>query len=185
MTHENCLRVVPTVCFNDYPNCLLENEMAAIKRIVSIILWAALLILAAPLIILLVIPFILVSETKVAMSVRAFRGREQGHVYLICTSKHGWHDFLKNNVIPVVPGGVRVVWQKTGHNDEHPTIFTYLAHSRIVGVSKPYCVRITARNPVCKSLNPALRRLKTCSRKSPQTQQACAEVIERTLNELQ
>jgi hypothetical protein len=158
--------------------------MAAIKRIVGILLWAALLILAAPLIIL-VIPLILSCEMKDAISMRLFRRREQGRIYLICTSKRGWHDFLNNNVIPVVPDGVRVTWQKTGHSDEHPTIFAYLVHSRIAGVPKPYFVRITARHPVCRSLNPALRPLKASSRKSWETQQACAQVIKQTLNELQ
>lgn len=157
--------------------------MAAIKRIVSILLWVALLILAAPLIIL-VIPLILSCEMKDAISMRLFRRREQGQIYLICTSKRGWHDFLKNNVIPAVPGNVRVVWQKARRNDEYPRIFAYLARSRVFGVPKPYLVRITARNPICKSLNPALRRLKTCPRKSRETQKACAEIIRQTRNEL-
>lgn len=158
--------------------------MAAIKRIVGALLWAAILILVLPLIVLLGIPLVLFCETKAAISMRVFHRREQGHVYLICTSKRGWHDFLKNNVIPVVPGNVRVVWQEAGRNDEYPRIFAYLARSRVFGVSKPYLVRITARNPVCKSLNPAFRQFKARPRKSPETRQACVEIIEQTLNEL-
>lgn len=158
--------------------------MAAIKRIVGALLRAAILILVLPLIVLVGIPLVLFSETKTAISMHVFRRREQGHVYLICTSKRGWHDFLKNNVIPAVPGDVRVVWQEARRNDEYPRIFAYLARSRVFGVPKPYLVRITARNPVCKSLNPALRRLKTCPRKSRETQKACVEIIKQTRNEL-
>ncbi len=159
--------------------------MAAIRRIVGALLRAAILILVLPLIILLRIPLVLFSETKAAISMRVFRRREQGHVYLICTSKRGWHDFLKNNVIPVVSGNVRVVWQEARRNDEYPRIFAYLARSRVSGVPKPYLVRITARNPIYKSLNPAFRHLKARPRKSRETRQACAELIEQTLNELQ
>lgn len=159
--------------------------MAAIKRIVGALLRAAILILVLPLIILLGIPLVLFSETKAAISMHVFRRREQGHVYLICTSKRGWHDFLKNNVIPAVPGDVRVVWQEARRNDEYPRIFAYLARSRVFGVPKPYLVRITARNPIYKSLNPAFRHLKARPRKSRETRQACAELIEQTLNELQ
>lgn len=78
-----------------------------------------------------------------------------------------------------------VVWQEARRNDEYPRIFAYLARSRVFGVPKPYLVRITARNPIYKSLNPAFRHLKARPRKSRETRQACAELIEQTLNELQ
>ena len=59
--------------------------------------------------VLLSLPFFLVMETKAAIALRVFRRKEAGHVFLICTSKQNWHDFLKNNVIPVLPDNFRVV----------------------------------------------------------------------------
>ena len=146
------------------------------KRIKKIIIWVA----VAPLVLLfgiLSLPFVLVMETKGALSLRAFRWREAGHVYLICTSKRNWHDFLKNNVIPILPENFRVVWQKSGRGGQYPDLVAHLARSRVFGVSKPYMVVVTRQALRHQSLNGPLQQLKSHAKRSDDIRQVSAGII--------
>lgn len=141
----------------------------------------------APLVILFAIvasPFMIVMETRAAISLRVFRRREAGHVFLICTAKRNWHDFLQNNVIPVLPDNFRVVWHKSGRNGEYPDLIAHLARSRVFGVPKPYIVAVTPRALLHKSLNHVLQELKAHPKRATPTQQACLEIINKELEAL-
>ncbi len=162
--------------------------MKPLKSIARVILWAPLVVVAIPallvFLILFGIPTLIICETKAAISLRIFRRREAGHVFLICASRRGWYDFLKNNVIPVLPDNVRVVWVKLAQDARYPDLLGHLSRSRIFGVSKPYIVAVTPRAFVHKSLNAELQNLKGHPKKSEQTQQECLEIINRALQKL-
>ena len=153
------------------------------KRIKKTIVWVA----VAPLVLLfgiLLLPIILVMETKGALSLRAFRRREAGYVYLICTSRRNWHDFLKNNVIPTLPDNFRLVWRKSGRGGEYPNLVAHLARSRVFGVSKPYMVVVTRRALLHQSLNGPLQQLKPHAKRSDDVSKACADIIKTIQEEL-
>ena len=142
---------------------------------------------AIPLIVVAVVlflPFILIMQAKAAISLRVFRRREAGHVFLICTSRRNWHDFLNNNVIPVLPDNFRVVWHKSVCGGEYSGLMRHLTQSHIFGVPKPYIVAVSPRALLHRSLNSALQELKTHPKKSKDTQQACLDIINKELIEL-
>ena len=152
--------------------------------IVLIIARALISILAMPFLLVLGVPALVFSKAKGAISLRAFRRREAGHVYLICTSRRNWHDFLKNNVIPVLPDNFRVVWHKSVRDGEHPAVLGHVDRSGILGVPKPYLVAVTRRALVHKSLNRVLQEFKAHPKKSEETRRACGQIIAQTEQEL-
>jgi len=158
--------------------------MKRIWKIVGKMGCALLLILVMVPLLVLSIPVFLVSHIVGSISLRRFCRREAGHVYLICTSRRGWHDFLKNNVIPILPDNFRVVWCKSMHAGEGMPLLRHLSHSHIFNVSKPYLVAVTRRALVHKSLNTVLQKLKAHPKKSEHTRQACAQIITQVLHEL-
>jgi hypothetical protein len=162
--------------------------MKRIKKIIGVILMAPVVIVLAPFILafilVVVLPGMIIWNINAAISLRIFRRREAGHVFLICTSRRGWHDFLKNNVIPVLPDNVRVVWKKPAGKSEYRSFFRHLDCSHIFNVSKPYLVLVTPRALIPKSLNETLQKLKTHPEKSEETRRACAEIIAGTENDL-
>jgi hypothetical protein len=133
---------------------------------------------------ILALPFILVSKTKAAISLRIFRRRESGYVYLICTNRRNWHDFLKNNVIPVLPDNFRVVWRKSVRGSKHPDLFRHLACSHISSISKPYLVLVTPRALLHGSLNIPLQPLKAHPKKSEDVRTKCARIVKDLEEEL-
>lgn len=157
--------------------------MHKMKRIKEIIIWVA----VVPLLLMFVIlslPVILVIKTRGAISLRVFRRREAGHVFLICTSKRNWHDFLKNNVIPTLPDNFQVVWPKSGRGSKCHDLVAHLNHSRVFNVSKPYMVVVTRQALLHQSLNGPLQQLKPHARRSNDVRKACANIIKTIQQEL-
>lgn len=60
------------------------------------------------------------------MRLLRYRWSHVGAVLFVCTTRHRWHGFLLNNVIPVLPPHVRVVWL-TGRDKSQPTWQTWQA----------------------------------------------------------
>jgi len=114
---------------------------------------------------------------------RAFRRREAGHFYLVCTSRRGWHDFLKNNVIPILPENFRVVWAASAREGLYPDVLRHFARSRNFTVSKPYLVAVTPRALIHKELNAVMQELKIHPKKSEDVQLACLAIINRETSE--
>jgi hypothetical protein len=139
---------------------------------------------AAILLFLFSLPFILVKKIKAAIRLRMFRRREAGYVYLICTSKRNWHDFLKNNVIPILPDNFRVVWQKPLRSSKQPDLFAHLARSSVRSISKPCLVVVTPRALLHRSLNVPLQPLKAHSKRSADIRLQCARIINELEGEL-
>ena len=161
--------------------------MKRIRKIFAKVFAIPAIVVAIPLIVvvgLISLPFIFVMETKAAIALRVFRRREAGHVFLICTSKRNWHDFLRNNVIPVLPDNLRVVWVESVRNGEYPDLIDHLARSRVFGISKPYLVAVTPKALLHRSLNSTLQQLKKHPKRSEDTQQACLEIINQELREI-
>ena len=59
------------------------------------------------------------------------RHRQAGAFFLVCTRRRGWYEFLNNNLIPVLPHAVRVVWHVKNWRGKSPPISEYLRRSGI------------------------------------------------------
>jgi hypothetical protein len=44
------------------------------------------------------------------VAVRRFARANEGRTFLLLTRRHGWYDFVTNNVEPVLPEGWEIVW---------------------------------------------------------------------------
>jgi hypothetical protein len=160
--------------------------MKRIRHIIGKVLAIPAIVVALPLIVvggLIALPFIFVFEIRAAIALRVFRRKEAGHVFLVCTSKRSWHDFLKNNVIPTLPESFRVVWVKSVRDARYPDLLGHFSRSRIFGISKPYMVFVTRKKLYCRSFNAVLQELKASPKKSKDTQAACL-IINKELGEL-
>ncbi|MCK5850246.1 MAG: hypothetical protein KAH23_04965 [Kiritimatiellae bacterium] len=144
------------------------------------ILIFALLIVLSP----LIIPVVVVMQVRSAISLRRFRRREAGSYYLVCTSKRNWYDFLRNNVIPMLPDNVRVVWQKPTRGEPYPELQAHLAQSKIWGISKPYLVAVTKQALRAQSLNRDFQDVKPKEKRSDEIRNACLKRIETSMREL-
>jgi hypothetical protein len=115
---------------------------------------------------------------------RAFRRREAGRVYLVCTPRRNWHDFIRNNVIPIVPDHYRVVWSMSQRGGSPSVLLGEFMRGHNFGIPKPYLVLVTPRGLVHRSLNATLAALKQHQERSERVQAACREAIGRVEAEL-
>lgn len=155
--------------------------MKKIRNIIIVIILLPIFVAFVPFFLFVCLPAACLHQLRVNVALRVFRRRENGTVYLICTSKRGWHDFLKNNLIPVLPDHIRVIWHKQGcvreRDAKHLPLFTNLAASHIFSMSKPYLVVVTSKALIPKSINGAFTGLKSKAARSSEVQSLCAKQI--------
>ena len=154
-----------------------------IKKIIQGFGWAVLILIFGIILIVcspILIPMWIISELRTAIRFRRFRRREAGNFYLVCTSKRNWRDFLRNNVIPILPDNVRVVWHKSMRGNQNPDLQGFLNRSKIFAVSKPYLIAVTKQALRVKSLNADLQALKPHAKVSDEIRGACLHLIEAT-----
>lgn len=155
--------------------------MKKIRNIIIVIALLPVLVAFVPFFLIVCIPAAGIHQLRVNLALRAFRHRNNGTVYLICTSKRGWHDFLKNNLIPILPDHFRVVWHKQGcvqgRDAKLPPLFKHLATSHLFSISKPYLVVVTPKALVPKSINGVFTGLKSKAARSSEVQALCARQI--------
>ena len=148
----------------------------AMKKILTTIAWVVAIpfILVLFLLVLPVMAFVLLRD---AIALRVYRHRNHGAIFLICTSRRGWYDYLRNNLIPILPANVRVVWQANRRDGKVDPIITNLWRSRIFGVPRPYLVAVHKRRISAVSLNGCLQDLKARPARSPQAQEMSRHVL--------
>jgi|GEM_PF-1423356 len=131
------------------------------------------LVIALPVLIAFYVPARLVES----LTLRLFRRRCAGRLYLVCSRRHNWHEFLTNNLIPALPNYIEVIWHLRERSLKYPVLLKRLASSRIYGVPRPYLVLVTRRALLCRSLNGPLQQIKPHAKKSTVTRQACSKLI--------
>lgn len=113
-----------------------------------------------------------------------FRRRENGNLYLICTSKRYWYNYIKNNLITILPDNIRVVWHKRKRGGRIPEIIRNLWRSKISGISKPYLVAVQQKELKAKSLNGDLQTLKKKSDKDDMIRKKSFDVVMKNIEVL-
>ena len=79
-----------------------------LKKVLIYILVALFILAALPLLIVFGVPILAFWGIYAWVTLWAFRRREAGRVYLVCTARRNWHDLLVNHIIPALPEGSRV-----------------------------------------------------------------------------
>jgi len=158
-------------------------------KIIKKILLAVGLIIIVPILIVVFYPVIIFFEIRSWIALINFRRKEDGTFYLVCSRAKGWHDFLKNNVIPGLPPEIKVVWWSATRPSKRAkdlsSLRDHLTQSRIFGTSKPFLVAVLRKGLKVKSLNQEMLPLKTAAKVSEETQTACREIILSAQKELQ
>lgn len=147
----------------------------------------ALLILLSPLILVLLsiaLPIIAYCSVRDAVSLRLFQRREDGNFYLVCTPRRGWHDYVRNNVVPILPPNVCVVWYRPSRGLVPPPIISHVEHSKILGLSKPYLVRVGRSKIRAESLNLDLQEMKRHPATDNRVRIQSASVIQKKMSNL-
>jgi hypothetical protein len=115
------------------------------------------LVLLVPLglaLLILLLPFMLVEEYRIKARLKRFRKREAGNFYLVCTRRHGWFEFIRNNVMPILPPRVNITWYRRDRNRTADDISLLLSRSPgVYGVSKPFLVAVSEDDVKVKSLH--------------------------------
>jgi hypothetical protein len=72
-----------------------------------------------------------------------FLRENKGHTILVATSRSGWYDFIKDNVIPVLPAGTKIVWFKKSipRRKRHGYPINVIEHL-FHGISKPFLIQV-------------------------------------------
>lgn len=106
------------------------------------------------------------------ISLFRFKRRYRGKWLFVAGSRHGWYDFVSNNVVPVLPADTEVVMSRTT-----PSMLTSLRWLRVKG-AKPLLVHITQHRKVKHaSLHEQLLPLRQRAARDPDVQREVAAII--------
>lgn len=164
--------------------------MGRLKTLGKMLLWGILVPLLL-LVLLAALPIILVQcyfeESKAKKRLRRLRKERAGCVYLICSRRRGWFDFIGNNVAPALPPTVELAWYKV--NPRAATTaddLTFLLwRCGGGGTSKPLMMMVGKDDIRTESLHEALVPLKTTVKKDTATQERCRAILAEAMERMQ
>jgi hypothetical protein len=107
-----------------------------------------------------------------------FRRRYAGRMVLVWTSRRGWHDFMVNNVLPMLPKGTITVCQRKTRPPVLSEAGFPVRHLRLGSLSRPYLVAIDSHRYSTILLNSKLGQLKDCAARQPEVQRLVARILE-------
>ena len=140
-----------------------------------IITW--LIAIPASLIYLIIFPLIVFFSLKENIFLRRFRKRNAGCVYLICTRKKGWYNFLNNNVIPVLPDNFKTVWLHAERESKIEYILKCVGSTKMFCIEKPYMVIVRKDCFDIISLNKVFQGIKQIQKKDKKAQSKALKII--------
>jgi hypothetical protein len=153
-----------------------RNNTSFLKNVICLIIGIPIILLFLP-----VLPFIILKDK---ISLIRFRNKNDGNIYLICTRRRGWYDFLNNNVISVLPGNFRTAWHHRARDSKRDPIFENIARAKIFGIEKPYLVIVKNNSFQVISLNKTFQEIKKVQEKSKETQSKALEIIRNNIKSI-
>ena len=155
-----------------------------LKKVLIYILVALFILAALPLLIVFGVPILAFWGIYAWVTLWAFRRREAGRVYLVCTARRNWHDLLVNHIIPALPEGSRVVWRKASRGGDYWKLRRIVDRAWLDVRPLPYLLVVTRRKLRGRSLNESLQPFKDHPAKTDETRRACEAIIVTTVAEL-
>ena len=154
------------------------------KRVGKVLLF----VILSPLVVLIVViglPIAVCATLADHISLRRFRKKEAGSLYLICTPRRGWYDYLQNNVFPVLPCRVtRVVWHRPSRGKKIPRIVLQLQRSQIAFPRLPYLVAVFRNQMKAVSIHNDLLTMKQHPKRSEHIKSQSRGIVERRIEAL-
>lgn len=128
---------------------------------------------------LLVIAAAIFARVYKRLSITRFRNQYRGKCLLVCGRRHGWYDFVINNVAPMLPADCLVVWSTTSSRP----ILIALRHLGL-NEPKPLLVYVGNRRVAAKSLHAALLPLRTPAARNESIQQKVSILVADAFGEI-
>ncbi len=141
------------------------------------------LILLSPLILcigIIVLLIVLFLSLRDRVRYKRFCRSHNNEQFLVCTTRHGWKNFLENNVIPTLPQTVIVEWNTRRYRNQNPVNLCDFFWAR---PPKPFFARITLDGIKTTSLNDTLQTLKKSAKRDVMVQRQVRSILEEKLRE--
>jgi len=140
------------------------------------------IILIIPLIVL-ILPFsllyeILIADKRQKRKLRKFRDQANGNYFLICSKRHNWYDFIQNNVIPVLPSNLNIVWYEGNCDLEIDNIrISATEVPGVYGATKPLLLTVFPDHINVESLNNDFKELRQMSMRKDENVREKARIL--------
>lgn len=115
------------------------------------------------------------------MALRTLCWRSGTWQYLVCSPQRDWNEFVQNNVEPVLPKDVRIVWTER-KNTEPPTLPWNSLLGAGFGLPKPYIAVVTPWRIRTMTLHHRLLPLKSHAAKNADIQESVRAVLAEELH---
>ena len=108
---------------------------------------------------------------------RRFYREHNGAALFVWGSRHGWHDFVVNNVLPVLPGQARSCHEVRRSEDDWKVLLKALREKQNRAEARPYLALVGRNEVEFVSLNGPLRLMKQHARRDPSVQRHVGQLI--------
>lgn len=102
-------------------------------------------------------------------------------VYLVCSRKRGWEPFLRNNLVPVLPDSLLLIWLESPESRANVVRAGRLSN---VFLAKPFLIRVTRFRLLSLPLNSQLAELKCLGAISETARRDARKILNAALAEL-
>ncbi|MGE0481433.1 MAG: hypothetical protein AB7Q17_13275 [Phycisphaerae bacterium] len=133
-------------------------------------------LVALGVIVVLMLAAVLVAQLCDALRLARFRRRHRGRVLLVWSSRAGWHDVMRNNVLPAAPPDLVAIHEPSSGFGHAPDSIPISARWTLDGTRRPFLAYFDGRKLRAVSLNRRLQPHKLARRDLP-TQRAIGEVL--------
>jgi hypothetical protein len=110
-----------------------------------------------------------------------FRLSNRGKRFLVYTRRHGWNEFITNNLIPVCEQYIDAIEIPRGGRTPRSWRDTHI-QAATVGRSKPLLAEVSLLGVRCVSLNDTLLPFKQHRARKPEVQRELSDLVARLLN---
>ena len=101
-----------------------------------------------------------------------------GKIFLICSRRRGWYEFLENNLIPAIPENIEPVWIESKYKDRKVKPL-FVAMNRFYSpASKPFLLKVESNTLRRKSLNGILQNYKSKGKKDSSIHRDLNKIVE-------
>jgi hypothetical protein len=141
------------------------------------ILIGLLLPFAIALFVVLAIPLLVMQ----ALSVAWFRVRYRGRLFLVFTRRHGWNEFVINNLIPSIEERATPVEIPRNGRGKWPKLPTMI-HNATIGLPKPFIARVNYWGVHAEPIQRLLLPMKRYGARNLSVQQQLRDLLKRQLS---
>ena len=163
-----------------------SSTVKALRKCAS---YAGITLLGVVLVVLLIIlspiwlPIMLVHEARSAWRCRRFIRKRRGRVYVIWHARREWYDFVRNNVLPVLPSNVTAMQDRAHGGHELRMVHAALCRALQGGTPRPFLMFVGRKRVHAFSLNGPLQEVKRRPGRSASVQAEVRAVLTRVIAE--